>query len=189
MMQSIEIDQQVHAELSRRATGFNVTPNDVLRQVLNLPPPSLDSVSTTAASPPSGSVPPTLSGFIRSERFQRHNQAVDKYLVLLGWLFSSHGDDFVIAAFSFQRGSRPYFGKSEEEIVKHAPGSTARQIPACSHWALTTLDNKSKRIVLEDLLTTLSYPPADVAAVLAEIPDSGIWRGRNGARARLLALL
>lgn len=192
-MHTIEVDNEVLTGLSSRAVGFNVKPNDVLRQILGLPPRSSVSPILAAQSPASprspDPLPPTLISFIRSDRFQRHNQAIDRYLVLLGWLHTTHQEMFVRASFGFHRGSRPYFGKSEKEIVDSAPGSTARQIPQTELWALTTLDNKSKRLVLEDLLTALSYSRGDIALVLAELPDSGIRRGRNGARARLLANL
>jgi negative modulator of initiation of replication len=185
-MLQIAIDSQVHAELSRRAIGFNVTPNDVLRQILNLPQIG-GSIVSTPASPPAVSLPSTLTGFLQSERFQRHNQAVDRYLVLLSWLHTTHGDDFVNAALKFRRGSRPHFARAENDIVSKAQGSTARQIPQCPIWALTTLDNKSKRLVWESILTALSYSRSEISAALAELPDSGIRRGQNRIVADLLA--
>lgn len=181
-MNSIEIDDQVLAELARRATGFHVTPNDVLRRILEMP-----GASPQPAPPPPSPTPPpaTLGEFLRSERFQRHHQAVDRYLVILGWLCLTHSKQFPDVALKFQRGSRSYFAKSEKEILESGGGVTARQIPQSPFWALTTLDNKSKRLVLEEILRALGYSRADINLAVAEIPDSGIRRSHG--RSRLLA--
>ena len=40
-MHSIEIDNEAYHELSQRAVGFYLTPNDALRRVLELPDASL----------------------------------------------------------------------------------------------------------------------------------------------------
>jgi negative modulator of initiation of replication len=182
-MNSIEIDDQVFTELARRATGFHATPNDVLRRILDLPAPPAQALATPQPqSPPP--VASTISEFIRSERFQRHHQAVDRYLVILGWLHSAHARQFADAALRFHRGSRAYFAKSEKEILESGEGVTARQIPQSQFWTLATLDNKSKRLVLEDILRALSYSRSDITLVLGELPDSGIRRSHG--RSRLL---
>lgn len=172
-MNAIEIDDQVFAEIARRATGFHVTPNDVLRRILSL------SAAPVAAAPPPPSPEPvasTLTEFIKSEQFQRHHQAIDRYLLVLGWLHSAHPKQFAEAALKFHRGSRAYFAKSEKEILESGDGVTARQIPQSQFWTLATLDNRSKRLVIEDLLRALGYSRSDIGPVLAELPDSGIRR-------------
>jgi negative modulator of initiation of replication len=185
-MNSIQIDDQVFAELSRRATGFHVTPNDVLRRILNLQTPSSPQALATPLAanqtPPAIPVAATLLEFIRSERFQRHHQTIDRFLVILGWLHSAHPKEFADAALGFRRGKRLYFAKSEQEILQSGDGTTAKPIPQSPFWALTTLDNKSKRIVLEDVLRALGYPLGDINLVLAELPDSGIRRSHGQAR-------
>ena len=182
-MNSIEIDDQVLAELARRATGFHVTPNHVLRRILDLPPPSSSRPFAAPHPPPLAPVASTLIEFIRSERFQRHHQAVDRYLVILGWLHSAHSKLFADATLRFHRGSRAYFAKSEKEILESGDGVTAKLIPQSPFWTLTTLDNKSKRLVLEDILSALGYSRSDINLVLAELPDSSIRR--NHGRGRL----
>jgi len=191
-MHSIEIDDQVLEELSRRATGFHVTPNDVLRRLLQLDASSQASPKQTAAngSPPpvpTAALPSTLTEFVRSERFTRHHQAVDKFLAMLGWLHHMHPKQFAEVSSAFRRGSRRYFAKSEREILQSGDGVTAKAIPQSPFWVLTTLDNKSKRIVLEDVLRALGYSRGDINSALAALPDSGIRRSH--ARSRLLATL
>jgi negative regulator of replication initiation len=172
----------------REATGFNVTPNDVLRRILDiptasspLPPAKLDELA------PGVPAPQMLTEFIRSERFQRYHQTIDRFLVILGWLHATHPKQFADAALGFQRGKRLYFAKSEKDILENGENVTAKPIPQSPFWALTTLDNKSKRLVLEDILSALSYSRCDINIVLAELPDSGIRRSHD--RARLLRSL
>ncbi len=188
-MHTIEIDDEVFNELSRQATGFHVTPNDVLRRLLNLATPSVARTTSASNGAPwsSAAIPPTLPDFIRSERFGRHHQAVDKFLAVLGWLHHTHPKQFSEVALAFRRGTRRYFAKSEREILQSGDGITAKPIPQSPFWVLTTLDNKSKRIVVEDMLRALGYSPGDINLVVAELPDSGIRRSH--ARGRILASL
>ena len=184
-MHTIEIDDEVFNELSRQATGFHVTPNDVLRGVLDLAPSSAPPTTSSASNGEpwsSAAIPPTLPEFIRSERFRRHHQAVDKFLAVLGWLHHTHPKQFSEVALAFRRGTRRYFAKSEREILQSGDGITAKPIPQSSFWVLTTLDNKSKRIVLEDILRALDYSRGDINLVVAELPDSGIRRSHAGSR-------
>jgi negative modulator of initiation of replication len=189
-MNSIEIDDQVLAELSSRATGFHATPNDVLRRLLNIgasSPASPKQATANGTPPAADALPSTLPEFIKSERFTRHHQAIDKFLAVLGWLHQAHPKQFADMVLAFRRGSRRYFAKSEREILQSGDGITAKPIPKSPFWVLTTLDNKSKRIVLEDLLRALAYARGDINMVLAALPDSGIRRSH--ARSRLLASL
>jgi negative regulator of replication initiation len=189
-MHRIEIDDQVLAELSRRAIGFHVTPNDVLRRLLNLgtPPHTLPQHAESNGTPqPAAVLPSNLSEFLKSERFMGRHQAVDRFLAILGWLYHMHPKQFTEVALAFRRGSRRYFARSAREVLQSGDGITAKPVPNSPFWALTTLDNKSKRIVLEDLLRALRYSRNDIDLVLAELPDSGIRR--NHARGRLFASL
>lgn len=190
-MNSIQIDDQVFAELSRRATGFNVTPNDVLRRILNISAASSSQSSVKLVeaplSTPGASSPQTLTEFIKSERFQRHHQTIDRFLIILGWLHATHPQQFADAALGFRRGKRLYFAKSEKAILENGENVTAKPIPQSPFWALTTLDNKSKRLVIEDILRPLNYSRGDINIVLAELPDSSIRRSHD--RARLLGSL
>jgi len=183
-MKSIDIDEQVFEELARRATGFNVTPNDVLRRILDLTEP-FPRPPVAPQSPSPAPVASTLAEFIRSDQFQRHHQTVDRYLVILGWLHSAHPSKLEEAALSFHRGSRIYFAKTKKEILDSGTGVTAKQIPQSPFWTLATLDNKSKRLVLEEILRALDYSSSDIKFVLEQLPDSGIRRSHG--RSQFLA--
>jgi negative modulator of initiation of replication len=182
-MNSIEIDGEVMAELSSRATGFHVTPNDVLRRILNLSTSALPQTvrKPVAAAQPPASIPvaTTLSEYLKSDRFQRHRQAVDRFLAILGWLHLTHSKQFVDTALGFERGKRLYFAKSQKDIEQSGDGITAKPIPQSPLWVLTTLDNKSKRIVMEDVLQALGYSRSDADLALAELPDSDIRRRKG----------
>jgi negative modulator of initiation of replication len=188
-MHTIEIDHEVFNELARRATGFNIQPNDVLRALLQLGShpvtPQLPRMSNGAA--PATAIPATLPEFVRSDRFRRYHQAVDKFLAMLGWLHHAHPKRFPDVIGSFQRGTRRYFAKSEREILQSGDGVTAKPIPQSPFWALTTLDNKSKRIIIEDVLRALGHSSNDIDLALAQLPDSGIRRkhGRGHSFQRL----
>lgn len=186
-MPTIEIDYEVFAELSRRAIGFHVTPNDVLRGILDLKQvlPGQSFAKPTSSPQGSAEAPQTLTDFVKCDRFQRQHQAVDRFLLILGWVHSMRPKEFREAALAFHRGSRRYFASSQKEILQTGDGVTAKPIPQSPFWALTTLDNKSKRIVLEDMLQALQYGQEEIDLVLAQVPDSGIRRRRT--RGQLIA--
>ncbi len=194
-MNSVEIDDEVFAELSRRAVGFHVAPNDVIRRILDLPDLSptvslrgKEAVASAPSNPQTTSAEITpLVRFVRSDLFRRSDHAVDRFLLLLGWLFLNHRNAFADAILEFRRGNRRYFAKSQKEIEQSGAGITAKAIPQTPFWVLTTLDNRSKRAIIEDLLQTLRYSRGDINAALAELRDSTVRRrGRNADTFRQL---
>jgi len=122
----------------------------------------------------------TLSEFLGSKEFQRQRDSVNRFLALLSWLHLTHADQFADAAFGFRRRKRVYFAKSKKEIVRSGESIGARPIPRSSYWALTTMSNEYKRIILEYLLQALGYLRGEIDFALAALPDSNIRR--NGRR-------
>jgi len=181
-MQSIEVDGQVLQELARRAVGFHVTPNDVLREILGLPKESSKAVSFPAAAEAPNNSDSTLTELVCSKMFQKYRQAIDRYLFVLAWLQKFRNEDFETVVQRFYRGNRKYFAKSEKEILDSGEGISAREIPGSEFWAMTTLDNKTKRLVLEDILQALKYSAGEIDIVLDAIPDSGIRRGGSSLK-------
>ena len=171
-MKQIEVDDEVLAALAKHATGFNVVPNDVLRRILGLesqPQSSSQEIST-------------LQTFLKSQEFQRNRQAVDRYLAILSWLWTAHEDELSAVILHYERGNRLYFATSQAEVINSGDGITARHIPLSPFWALVTLDNKTKRLILEEILSTLGYSKQDMELALLEIPDSNIRRSRSGLK-------
>src|SRR5258708_10313107 len=101
-MNTIEIDDQVFSELAGRAIGFHINPNDVLRRLLNLPPRSSSQPHVNQVEKPKAGSQSLLE-FTKSERFQRHHQSIDRFLVILGWLHTTQPEQFAKAALEFQR--------------------------------------------------------------------------------------
>lgn len=176
-MKQIEIDAEVLEQLSKQAVGFNVTPNDVLRKLLGL-----DIYSDMSKEP---TISTSLLGFIHSKEFEAHSQAIDRYLNILSWLNTHHEEKFPNVILNFQRGGRRYFADTEDDILR-ADGVSAKPIPRSSFWALATLDNKTKRLILEDILGLLGYQNHEVSEIVAKIPDSTIRRNRSGKSSKLI---
>jgi negative regulator of replication initiation len=133
-----------------------------------------------------GAVPTTLPEFLKSDRFRRHHQAVDKFLAILGWLHHTQSKQFAEAAAGFRRGSRRHLAKSEREILQSGDGVTAKPVPQSPFWILTTLDNKSKRTIVEDVMRALCHSASDISLAILQLPDSGIRR--NHAHHRMIEL-
>jgi negative regulator of replication initiation len=179
-MNTIDVDDQVLAELAALATGFHATPNSVLRRILNIQPTGAPVTASEITEPsPNLATTTVLADFVRSGEFQKYYLAIDRYLAVLCRLYSIDAERFLDVALKFRRGSRLYFAMSEKEVLDSGDGVSAKRIPKSPLWALATLDNKAKRFVLESVLVALGYSKEETNTVTAEIPDSGIRRSRS----------
>ena len=182
-MTSIEIDQEVFSELARRVTGFGVTPNDVLRHVLGLdqtgkpvPVAIKGEPEQTAPHADSPEAIRTLAGFITRPTFQRA-QAINRFLFLLWWCYSQDTAGFTKMVDDYQRGNRRYFGRTQQEVENSGVGIKAKAIPRTPFWVLSTLDNRAKRTIIEDVFRHLGLSSGDVNLAKEQLADSGIRRG------------
>jgi negative regulator of replication initiation len=171
-MKPIEIDDEVHDALSNRARGFNDTPNMVLRRLLELG----DGNPTTHNGSSKETVTVSrMTEFLRSDGFQRHHQVVDRYLAILGFAHRERPAEFARLE-NFSRGRRIYFAKTREAVESSGQGVKASSIPNSAYWTLTTLDNRTKRAHLEEVLRILGYTREEITEALRNLPDSGIRR-------------
>lgn len=185
-MITIEIDHEVHSALEARAEGFNDNENKVLRRLLGLGANSENKSDQSDKSQPSAATP--MVEFVRGPRFQGLGRGLDRFLAILGWLDERHGKAFEEIE-KLPLGGRKYFAKTEAEIRAKAGGAiTVHQIPGPSHmWALTTLSNDSKKMVVSRVLKYLGHSPEETRQVVAQFPASE--NRRSEERARLLAEL
>ena len=177
---SIQVDDEVWAAVVGRINGFDLTPNEILRQVFGITSPS----RTLSLAEPEGATPgvrtdQTLSDFVKYEQFQQLDRAVDRFLVLLGWLSLKHPRQFLPVALSFKGRKRCYFALSRKDILKSGKSIGVRRIPHTPYWALITLDNKSKRQVIEHILRTMRYSSAEISSALAEFSRPQIQNNGN----------
>jgi negative regulator of replication initiation len=172
MKNVIEVDDQVYDTLAKRVTGFNQRPNDVLRSILGL-----NGSQTGHSSPVPPETPTTLLQLIESQDYRLRKTAIEKYLLILGWLNKNHAESFAKIE-KFRRGKRVYFASDPKLIAESGQGLSIKRIPGAAYYALATLDNRGKRVIIADVLTLFGYPH-DVCTKVAEtIEDSGIRRSR-----------
>jgi negative regulator of replication initiation len=173
-MNTIEIDNEVYAALVKRVTGFNQRPNDVLRSLLELN----GNQSTSNLPVPAPTLIPLLQ-FIGTQDYRLRKTAIEKYLIILGWLYKNHADSFFANIEKFVRGKRIYFASDPKLIAESGQGLSIKQIPGAACYALATLDNQSKRTIIAHVLALFGYPH-DVCTIVAEtIEDSGIRRSNS----------
>ena len=175
-MKTIAIDEEVFGELQRRVQGFNESPNDVLRKVLKLSDGGSDNKPESPRTP----LPPSpILEMVGSSEYWTRPTAVDQYLYILFWLYQRHRDDFPRIE-KFGSGKRVYFSKDQNRILTTGKSVTAKPIPKSPYWALVTLDNPRKRMIIIDILRLLGYSDSEADAVARTIEDSGRRRGRSG---------
>lgn len=167
-MHTIEIDSTVFGALESRASGFGRTPNDVLRELLGLN-------GTPAGQGARSTQQDAVLEFLGSAAFKALRDAEGKYLGILGCLFKHHKPEFASVE-AYGRGRRLYFAQDPKKIQAAAKYANTKQIPGTPYYAMTTLDNQTKRKVLRYALELFGYPETTIALVLRTIPSST----RNG---------
>lgn len=167
-MHTIEIDSDVFRALEGRASGFGRTPNDVLRALLGLN-------GRVAGKGASTSEQDVIAQFLESPEFKANREAEAKYLALLGCLYRHHKSQFSSIE-AYGRGNRLYFAQDPKKIHARAEYANTKQIPGTPYYAMTTLDNQTKRKVLAYALELFGYKPTTISEVLRTIPSST----RNG---------
>lgn len=174
-MKTITIEDAVFAELDKLTTEF-FSHSDVIRKLLSrgadLPPPSLPA--TPFQVPENGSI----VAFVQSAEYRMLTSGINKYLTVLGWLYKTHTSDFQKVE-NYRRGNRVYFARNQRTVEEGGKSIHAKQIPHTPVWTLATLDNRTKRIILTDLLPLFGFKPDEINAVVSTISDSGRHRGSN----------
>jgi negative regulator of replication initiation len=173
-MKQIEIDDEVYAVLVKRVTDFNQKPNDILRDVLGL------NKSSVSAKPESEAVEKSpLLNFVNSSQYRSRKSGIEKYLLILGWLYKSQPERFKKLADEYQRGKRVYFAREPKQIAESGQGITIKQIPGTPYHTLATLDNRQKRIIIGDVMAELGYSSEICSQVSGTIEDSNIKRSHS----------
>lgn len=168
-MKTIEIDEEVYATLARRAVGFGQTPNGVLRNLLNLGEVAKGRPTDFLEKSPVASFNSGLSGLVQDQGYTSLNH-VGRFLAILSWL-CKESPARVRDLLDLNRGGRPYFSDSKERLKKAVPYAQVRQVPGTEVWAMVTIENKTKRKILAELLDRYGHPREVVDRVLATLPS------------------
>jgi negative regulator of replication initiation len=174
-MKTIHLDDDVFTEIDKLATGI-FSHSDVIRKLLKMTPServeSVNSLKTSSGSVSKGGI----VSLMQSPEYQLLRSGIDKYLTVLSWLHRNRRNEFD-KVLEYRRGNRIYFAKSQRAVEQGGGGNIhAKQIPGSDYWVLATLDHKSKREILHDVLHLLGFQPAEINVVVGTIPDSGRHR-------------
>jgi len=174
-MKTINLEDDVFADLDKLTTEF-FSHNDVIRKLLlsrgaDFKPPV--PAGNPFQVPENGSV----VAFVQSANYRMLTSGINKYLAVLGWLYKTHTKDFQKVE-NYRRGNRVYFARSQRAVEEGGSGAIhAKQIPNSPVWTLATLDNRTKRIILADLLPLFGFKQNEINEVVSTISDSGRHRG------------
>jgi hypothetical protein len=147
-MKTIEVTEQVHAELNRLAAESRREPSAVLAALLHLPTsPDLDR--------------DPLIAFLLGSELRTKSTDAERYVAVLSWVAERQPARFRDYVQSLTSGRR-YLGLNREEIIAQCHHNQARPIPGTTFWAIMNLDTPTKRRFLRRVLTFCGYPPAVV---------------------------
>jgi negative regulator of replication initiation len=167
-------------EIEKRTT-LDFDHSDVIQKLLKK---ALLVQHPTTPCPPQPKLPlvpslkDSLVSFVQTPEY-RVLSGINKYLSVLGWLHKNRPNEFVRIE-NYQRGNRVYFGKSQRQVEDSGENIVAKQIPGSNTWALSTLDNRTKRDLLADVLHLCNFPSDEINIVIDTISDSGRHRSFRG---------
>lgn len=175
-MIAIDIDEDVFAHLEQRASGFNKTPNAVLRELLAIDPDSNPFESKkNKPLPELEDKGGSILKLLKSARYLSSN-AQEKYLQVLSTIHNDHKNTFGEIV-DFNYGERKHFARSIHEIEESGKNTSPRKIPNSSYAALTNLSTKRKRKILSDVMRFFEYEEYLIDEAIRSLPEP---KTRNG---------
>lgn len=170
-MKTIDIDDEVYQALEKRAIGFNLNPNEVIKRLLASQPKveAQQDHSPTA----NGQISPIVE-LVQSSEYLR-GVAKDRYFNILHFLYRADQSQFERLN-GFRAGSRVQISKNKQEIENSGVSTQPQQLVGTPFWVSSNLSNGRKRAILEILLRDFRYTDDIIRIVLRTIPDSGIRR-------------
>ena len=176
-MKMVQLDDDVYAALAERVSGFNETPNDVIRRLIE----KSNSPHKKPSSPPNRQTnqDQDLANLIDSLDFRR-SDGIDRYFAILKFLHDRSPQIFEkLSEYRRKGGKRINFSKESKEIENSGNSTYPKKIPGTPFFALTNLDNRSKRGILADILPDFGFGSEDIRLIEKELPDSGITRPKR----------
>lgn len=174
----VEIDNEVFDALKKRITGFNETPNDVLRCLLDLPrkgvgpekQPNSELATRNGAPARELKVRNTLATLVARTAYGPA-PAINKYLAILAVIIKEV-PGMREKLLQYRKGKRVYFSEKEEEIHSSAQNVTVHKIPNESIFVLSTMDNRAKREILADICLLAGLNRSEAEEIVSSIQDS-----------------
>jgi negative modulator of initiation of replication len=163
-MKTIQIDDDLFAEIDNRTGLGTFSHSEVVRKLLHRNAPSQKEPPKPEPAGGLGkSSIRSIAPFLQSPEYRARRKGIEKYLAVLSFLYESCPADFERVIEGFTRGNRVYFGKSSEAIEGGGNGAIhAKRIPKSPFWALATLDNKSKSDILIQILIRLNFQRPEI---------------------------
>ena len=169
-MPKIEIDQDLYDHLLKNIQEIGESASSILRRLLKLnagmdpskPRPVIPMPAPAPGIPdraqPQPVVPPISLGADRTpERLARHQKAVDRFLILLGWLQDEHRENFS-RVLKMGGTQRRYFAKSARELNEAGNSVQPAQIPGSGYWVITNNDTPKKARMIDNVLQAFGMP-------------------------------
>jgi negative regulator of replication initiation len=141
------LDRDVRAFLDRERANSDESDSAVLRRLLDIKPASSDRSRR-------------LLAHLSTSGFRARTDLTERYLDVLGFLYSENREDFFRRANAIVRArSRKYFAHSREVIEGSATTSQPRRIPTTPLWTETLINSEKKIGILVRILASLDYGP------------------------------
>jgi len=173
-MITIQIDDDVYQSLSGLVKGFNETPNDVIRRLVdgvNGAKASSETKVESISLAGSDSGDEELTQLISSLDFETGDN-IKRYFSILQLLYNrSPGNFEKLLNYRRKRGKRINFAKDPSVIEKSGNSTQPKALTGTPFYVLTNLDNKSKRTILDQIMPRFGFRKIDIQNMKQALPD------------------
>ena len=174
-MKTIEVDEELYRYIAGKTLHIGESASEILRRLLALTPhdaakPPIIPMALTSRSEFVSALS-DVSAFIdllNSDEFASKESAIDRFLLVLTFLYQASPEAFVNAT-EIKGRKRVYFAKSDEELQANGKTTKPRAVPGTPYWVISNTNTSRKRNIVAQLMTTMGYPAELIEQACAQI--------------------
>jgi negative modulator of initiation of replication len=163
----LAIETDVFDYIINKIADSGESASTFLRYSLGISTPKVISPAPRSATSSSSEIDALLD----SAEFRNAKGVVGRFLILLGWLYNKHRDDFDKVETIKGRG-RLYFAKSARALHDAGKSVNPKQIPNSPYWVITTSPTDLKQQMIRAAMFAFGYAMPDILRAEAAIAGS-----------------
>jgi len=152
-MKSITVEDDVYEFLLKNAREIGESASDILRRLLRLQGKQ-GGKGEFPKRAPEANLP--IEECLSSTKFRFKNNAIDRLLVILSWLYQRDPENFK-KVLQLKGTKRVYFSDNKKELTQSGTSVNPKPIPESSYWVISNTSTEGKKGQLREVMSLLGY--------------------------------
>ncbi len=168
-MKTIDVDEDLYRYIASQTQHIGESASDILRRLLMADQEKTAKTIETHVPAINGVVVSKDAGknialdgvkvlrtLLISDEFASKDKAIDRFMLVLSTLHSTHNNNFAEAT-QVKGRTRVYFADNEDTLLASGKTTKPRQIPNTPFWVITNNNTNRKRQMVEQLMTRMGF--------------------------------